>query len=46
MGWGGVVMKPKQYAGVSNEVKYKKSNHLYNVEHVVESNFQKMLITF
>ena len=27
-------MKPKQYAGVSNEVKYK-SNYLYNVEHVV-----------
>ena len=36
-------MKPKQYAGVSNEVKYKKA---YNVEHVVESNFQTMLITF
>ena len=39
-------MKPKQYAGVSNEVKYKKATILYNVEHVVESNFQKMLITF
>ena len=40
------VLKPKQYARVSNEVKYKKKKHLYNVEHVVQSNFQKMLITF
>ena len=39
-------MKPKQYSGVSNEVKYKKSNNLYNVEHVVQSNLKKMLITF
>ena len=31
---GGVVLKLKQYARLSNEVKYKKK-HLYNVEHVV-----------
>ena len=32
-----IVLKPKQYARLSNEVKYKKSNHLYNVEYVVQS---------
>ena len=35
-GGGGrvVLLKPKQYARLSNEVKYKKSNHLYNIEHL------------
>ena len=45
-GGGGVVLKPKQSARLSNEVKYKKSNHLYIVENVVQSTFQKTLITF
>ena len=31
---------------VSNDVKYKKCNYLQNVEHVVQSTFQNMLITF
>ena len=41
-----IVLKPKQYARLSNEVKYKKRNHLYNVEYVVQSQFHKMKITF
>ena len=36
--------------GLSNEIKYKKkkkkNNHPHNVEHVVQSTFQNMLITF
>ena len=46
VGEGVVLLKPKQYARLSNEAKYKKSNHQYNVEHVVQSTFQTMLITF
>ena len=39
--------KPKQYARLSNEVKYKKKkNHLYNVEHVVQSKFHKNVNNF
>ena len=34
-GMGCRVLKPKQYARLSNEVKYQKSNYLHNVEHVV-----------
>ena len=50
-GWGqqggwGRVLKPKQYARLSNEVIYKKSNHLHNVEHVVQTAFQNMIISF
>ena len=43
-GWG-CVLKPKQYARLSNELNIK-SNHLHNEEHVVQSTFQNMLITF
>ena len=43
------MLKPKQNARLSNEVKYKKKkkkkNQLYNVKHVVQSTFQKVLIT-
>ena len=35
------MLKPKQYARLSNEVKYKKSNHLFNVEHVGTINISK-----
>ena len=31
---------------MSNAVKYKKSNHLHTVEHMVQSTFQNMLIAF
>ena len=31
---------------VSFEVKYKKCNYLHNVEHMVQSTFRNMLITF
>ena len=41
-GWWSRVLKPKQYARLSNEVQ--KSNHLHNVEHVVQTIFQNMLI--
>ena len=50
MGWGreeggGGGLKHKQYARLSNDV-ICKSNHLHNVEHVVQSVFRIMLITF
>ena len=46
-GWWGRVLKPKQYARLSNEVIYKKKiNHLHNVEHVVQTTFQNIIITF
>ena len=45
-GWGRV-LKPKQYARLSNDVINKKKNNiLHNVKHVVQSTFQNMLITF
>ena len=44
-GAGVGVLKPKQYARLSKWGKLQKSNHLYNVEHVVQSTFQKLLIT-
>ena len=37
------LLKPTQYARLSNKVKYK---NLHNVEHVVPSTFQNLLITF
>ena len=39
----GRVLKAKQYARLSDEVKYKKSNYVHNVKHVVQSPFQNML---
>ena len=45
-GWWGRVLKPKQYARLSNEVIYKKSNHLHNVEHEVKTTFPNIIITF
>ena len=35
------MLKPKQYATLSNVVKYK-SNQLHNVDHVVQLTFQNM----
>ena len=40
MGVVGVVLKPKQYARLSNKVKYK-NKHLYNLEHVVQSTIKE-----
>ena len=43
---GGGALKTKTVCQtVPNEVKYKKCNYLHNVEHVVQSTFQNMLIT-
>ena len=39
-------VETKQFARLSNEVKYEKSNYIHNVEHVVQSTFQNMLTTF
>ena len=44
-GGGGCMLKLKQNARPSNEV-IQKCNHLHNAEHVVQSTFQNMLITF
>ena len=46
MGRGGGCHETKTVCWSVKRGKLQKSNHLYNVEHVVESNFQKMLITF
>ena len=48
-GEGVRVLKPKQYARLSNEVKCKKKKKkttLHNVEHVVQSTFKNVLATF
>ena len=44
-GWG--ALKPKQYAPEC-QIRYtaKKNNHLHSVEHVVQSTFRNMFITF
>ena len=42
-GGGGGALKPKQYARLCQMSKY---NNLHNVEHVVQSTFQNMLISF
>ena len=39
---GGRVLKPKQYARLSNEVNCKNRNYQHTVEHVVQSTFQNI----
>ena len=45
-GGGGGALKSKQYARLCQMRLIQKYNNLHNVEHVVQSTFQNMLISF